>query len=195
MSLDRAALDAFVVASNAVERIAAVPGEPAYDDHLEAARAAVGGERDPRALHALLTRHLSPAHEVGTLRRVAISIGGEHPPEPGPHIAIHFGRLMEQIAAGPLGDEDTAAAARRIHHEFQAVHPFADANGRTGRLLEVALRATAGLPPEPIDPLDGRRAYFAAIRDYRRDRFVCDPANGFARCRGAVPLTSGASGR
>jgi hypothetical protein len=177
---------AFVVASNAIERIAAEPGTPAYDDHLAAARLAAGGECDPRVLHATLTARLLPPSEVGALRRVAISIGGERPPEPGPHIAIHFGRLMGQITAGPQALETPATAAARLHHEFQAVHPFSDANGRTGRLLWAALRARYGLPPLIIADGEGRREYFAAIREYRRERFACDSANGFAVCRGVA---------
>lgn len=177
---------AFVIASNAIERITATAGEVAYDDHMAAALIAAGGECDPRVLHAALTQRLLPIGEVGTLRRIAISIGGERPPEPGPHIAIHFGRLMEQINAGPLPGESPATAAMRLHHEFQAVHPFSDANGRTGRLLLNALRARYGLPPLLIDPGEGRRDYFAAIREYRRERFACDSANGFAVCRGAA---------
>ena len=124
MSVTPAELAELVVASNAIERIDAVAGEPAYDDHLAAAALALDGECDPRTLHAVLTRRLSPAHEVGTLRRIAVSIGGERPPEPGPHIAIHFGRLMEQLVAGPRDGESPEAAAARLHHEFQAVHPF-----------------------------------------------------------------------
>lgn len=183
MSVTTAELADLVASSNAIERINAIPGEPAYDDHLAAAALAIDGECDPRTLHAVLTRRLSPAHEVGTLRRIAISIGGERPPEPGPHIAIHFGRLMEQLAAGPRDDEASEAAAARLHHEFQAVHPFSDANGRTGRLLWNALRARSGLPLLIIRPGEEQRTYFAAIREYRRDRFRCDVANGFAACR------------
>jgi Fic family protein len=183
MSVTTAELADLVAASNAIERIDAIAGEPAYDDHLAAAALALDGECDPRTLHAVLTRRLSPAHEVGALRRIAISIGGERPPEPGPHIAIHFGRLMEQLVAGPRDNEDPEAAAARLHHEFQAVHPFSDANGRTGRLLWNALRARSGLPLLVIRPGEEQRAYFAAIREYRRDRFRCDAANGFAACR------------
>lgn len=52
------------------------------------------------------------------------------------------------------------------HWRFQWIHPFKDFNGRTGRILLIALAYKLTLPP--VDPAatdeSGKKTYFAALR-------------------------------
>jgi len=47
----------------------------------------------------------------------------------------------------------------KTHAEFEAIHPFSDGNGRTGRLLMLAQALRAGLVP-PLIVKERRYAYY-----------------------------------
>jgi len=44
---------------------------------------------------------------------------------------------------------DPVVAAATAHHQFEALHPFYDGNGRVGRLLVVMQLLTTGVLTEP----------------------------------------------
>jgi Fic family protein len=48
------------------------------------------------------------------------------------------------------GGLDPLVAMALAHYQFEAIHPFEDGNGRTGRILNVLLLVGAGLISEPI---------------------------------------------
>ncbi len=55
-----------------------------------------------------------------------------------------------------------------LFHEFQAIHPFADGNGRVGRLLALTVLSSDGLNSVRYCPIDdeinlNRRDYYAAL--------------------------------
>lgn len=60
--------------------------------------------------------------------------------------------------------------AARFHHEFTAIHPFDDGNGRMARLLMNLLLLQAGYPPVVIR-LGERDAYLSALRQADRGDF------------------------
>lgn len=45
---------------------------------------------------------------------------------------------------------DSLVVMAAAHYQFEAIHPFSDGNGRTGRILNVLLLVEAGLIREPI---------------------------------------------
>ena len=45
---------------------------------------------------------------------------------------------------------DPLVAMALAHYQFEAIHPFEDGNGRTGRILNVLMLMTAGLIEQPI---------------------------------------------
>ena len=59
-------------------------------------------------------------------------------------------------------DEKALIAAAYFHAKFENIHPFADGNGRTGRLIMNYLLVLHNHPPIVIHEED-RRAYFAAL--------------------------------
>lgn len=48
------------------------------------------------------------------------------------------------------GDLDPLVAMAIAHYQFEAIHPFEDGNGRTGRILNVLLLVEAGIISQPI---------------------------------------------
>ena len=68
------------------------------------------------------------------------------PPPPGPmrECLDDFERFLHDRAHRPL------VQAAVVHHQFEAIHPFADGNGRVGRLLILLFLAERGLLPRPL---------------------------------------------
>ena len=62
-----------------------------------------------------------------------------------------------------------------IHHQFEAIHPFLDGNGRIGRLLAVLLLCEWDLLPEPLLILSG---YLEANREAYYDRLLAVSRTG-----------------
>lgn len=58
--------------------------------------------------------------------------------------------------------EDTMAHVAFIHARFEQIHPFADGNGRVGRLLMHGMLLQKGLPPALIRQKD-RQKYFSFL--------------------------------
>ncbi len=59
-------------------------------------------------------------------------------------------------------DEDIVTKLARFHIEFEAIHPFIDGNGRTGRLLINLELMKEGNPPIDIKFKD-RMKYYGAF--------------------------------
>jgi Fic family protein len=57
-------------------------------------------------------------------------------------------RLFEFVHAP--GDLDPLLAMALVHYQFEAIHPFTDGNGRTGRILNVLMLCEAGLLRQPL---------------------------------------------
>lgn len=65
------------------------------------------------------------------------------------------------------GDElDPLVRMALAHYQFEAIHPFQDGNGRTGRVINILMLIEAGLLNEPILYLS--RAIIARKNDYYR---------------------------
>lgn len=64
------------------------------------------------------------------------------------------------------GDLDPLVRMAVAHYQFEAIHPFHDGNGRTGRVLNILMLVEAGLLHAPILYLS--RAMIARKNDYYR---------------------------
>lgn len=68
----------------------------------------------------------------------------------------------DHIASDSVAAEDIPLELARIHQKFEAIHPFIDGNGRTGRLVLNLVLVRLGWPPAIILKAD-RNSYIAAL--------------------------------
>ncbi len=83
--------------------------------------------------------------------RIANPITGElvySPPEGQDLIAKKL-QIWEEFVHADDG-MDALAKMAVAHYQFEAIHPFTDGNGRTGRILNVLMLVEAGLLIQPL---------------------------------------------
>ena len=99
----------------------------------------------------------------GVYRRVPVKImGAKNEPVQPYLIQPRMEQLLEDYRNST---EHMIPRLARFHIEFEAVHPFIDGNGRTGRLLVNMELMKAGYPPIDIKFAD-RVAYYNAFDEY-----------------------------
>ncbi len=85
--------------------------------------------------------------------------------------------LLAELEGVP--DDKALTAAAYFHAKFENIHPFADGNGRTGRLLMNYLLLLHGHPPVIIHEED-RKGYYAALEAWD-ERQELEPLTAFLR--------------
>ena len=70
------------------------------------------------------------------------------PPHGGPVLLAKLHNLEAFLAASD--DLDPLVRMALVHYQFEAIHPFTDGNGRTGRILNILLLLQAGLLDIPV---------------------------------------------
>lgn len=83
-------------------------------------------------------------------------------------VSDEMAELLEELQ--DIDPEDILTAAAYFHAKFENIHPFADGNGRAGRLVMNYLLVLHGHPPITIHEED-RRGYYEALEawDSRQD--------------------------
>ena len=80
-------------------------------------------------------------------------------------------RLLDLLERYFEKDQSLLFTHTDFHYRFEAIHPFADGNGRVGRLILFRETLKNGLVP-PIIPESFRRDYLKALAVYPEDDFV-----------------------
>lgn len=128
-------------------------------------------ERFVKELHALVLA--DRPMDRGTYRRIPVVITGAVHTPPQPYLVASqmesWVRELQTTRLHPI------VAAALFHLKFEAIHPFIDGNGRTGRLLVNFVLMRAGYLPMSVKYED-RAAYYSAFT-----AFHCD--------NDAVPMT------
>ena len=132
-------------------------------------------ERDLLHLHGLITRGLVEAGRSGKYRRVQnYVVDGQKRVVYRPPAPAAVPRLMRDLFAW-LGREqriNAVAASAIFHHQFVAIHPFADGNGRVARAAGLWVLYQKQYDPLHILALDDyfaedRKQYYLKIRQVR----------------------------
>ncbi len=116
-----------------------------------------------RHIHSELFREARD-RERGIFRKGKIIIKGAkvHPPEAD---VEQYMRCLVEIVRSLRGNTGAIPFLARFHVLFESIHPFADGNGRAGRILMNYLAISLGLPPfviKGLSPVD-RDEYYDAL--------------------------------
>lgn len=90
----------------------------------------------------------------GTLRNVDVMVGGRVCPEWHQVPSL----MLQWFSIWALAD--TEESIKQAHIKFEHIHPFADGNGRVGRMVLNYQRNKIGLPPADITWME-RWSYYA----------------------------------
>jgi Fic family protein len=173
-----------------LEKGITVRGKPLKDhleavDHLDAwtwvkqlaAGVAPITEHDVRQIHALVLGR-SQREEAGRYSQIQRQIAGSTVvlPSPAevPPLMADLGRWLAAAEPGP-------SSAFEAHYRLVTIHPFADGNGRTARLLMNLLLLRAGWPPVVIAP-EHRADYLDAL-ELRQTGGAAEPYLAFMQAR------------
>lgn len=111
-------------------------------------------ENDIRQIHGLVTGRVDPLSAGRYADTQRLITGTSYvPPSPAQAVPL-MGDLGRWLATAPA----TAETAMEAHERLVSIHPFADGNGRTGRLLMNLALLRGGYPPVVIGP-EHRTAY------------------------------------
>jgi len=109
-------------------------------------------------LHGILMNGIQP--DAGSYRRHGVRITGVDLPTAN---YLKVPDLMSTLAVQARKKvRDVIASAARIHAQFEKIHPFADGNGRVGRLLMNAMLLKNNFAPAIIRQ-EQKRFYYAYL--------------------------------
>ncbi|MDT8375115.1 MAG: Fic family protein [Mariprofundaceae bacterium] len=128
------------------------------------------GHTDILELHRILAGEVMDQGEAGKYRMIAVRVGQYLPPPPDEISGVMF-ELLEwwNSEAEKLSPVLSSAI---LHYRFEAIHPFADGNGRCGRALALWELYRRGFDTHHIFAVDeyyweDRPAYYAALQGVR----------------------------
>jgi Fic family protein len=127
---------------------------------------------DVFALHRILMKGVMEPGQTGRYRSVAVRVGRYLPPPAADVSGLMFELL--QWWNKPSRELSPVLSSAILHYRFEAIHPFADGNGRTGRALAVWELYRRGFDTHHVFSVDeyyweDRPAYYAALDAVRRE--------------------------
>ncbi len=128
-------------------------------------------QMDILELHRILAGEVMDQGEAGKYRSISVRVGQYLPPPPDAVSGLMF-ELLEwwNTASQKLSPVISSAI---LHYRFEAIHPFADGNGRTGRALALWELYRRGFDTHHIFSVDeyyweDRPRYYAALDGVRQ---------------------------
>lgn len=121
-------------------------------------------------LHRILAGEVMDQGEAGRYRTIAVRVGNYIPPAPTDVSGLMF-ELLDWWNKRSTGLSPVLSSAI-LHYRFEAIHPFADGNGRTGRALALWELYRRGFDTHHIFSVDeyyweDRPRYYAALGEVR----------------------------
>lgn len=127
---------------------------------------------DVFVLHRILAKGVMDQGEAGRYRTIPVTVGRYVPPSADDVSGLMFEVLTwwNERAA----DISPVLSSAILHYRFEAIHPFADGNGRTGRALAMWELYRRGFDTHHIFSIDeyyweDRPAYYAALDAVRHE--------------------------
>lgn len=116
-------------------------------------------ERLIKSLHQLVLKNIDPENAGRYRSENVIIAGADHTP---PHHVLVTEQMAEFVRWHQTFDGHPLERAARLHVDFVKIHPFADGNGRTARLLTNFDLMQSGYQPAIIKATE-RLAYYEAL--------------------------------
>lgn len=135
------------------------------------ARRSVIGHPEVLKLHRIMAGEVMDQGEAGKYRTIRVRVGGYVAPPPE-----RVKPLMSELLAWWNGEAPAISpivSAAIVHHQFETIHPFADGNGRAGRMLSLWELYRRGFDNHHIFSIDefyweDRPRYYAALEKVRQ---------------------------
>ena len=134
-------------------------------------------ETDIAGIHERVMASAPNSHVAGRVRTVQNWIGGndynpcgaDFVPPPPEHVGPLLADLTDSVNREDLPPLVQAAL---VHAQFEAIHPFEDGNGRTGRALVQVVLRRRGIAPSYVPPVSvmlaaERDAYIDGLGEFR----------------------------
>jgi Fic family protein len=122
--------------------------------------------QDVLRLHRIVAGEVMEQGDAGRYRAMRVQVGGYVPPSPG-EVPGLMRDLLDWWNDEAPGLSPVLSSAI-VHYRFEAIHPFADGNGRTGRALALWELYRRGFDTHHIFSVDefyweDRPRYYAAL--------------------------------
>lgn len=128
-------------------------------------------EKDLLKLHKIISGDVMDQGKVGEFRKIAVRVGNYFPPKPEAvrqltnELLYWWNKLSSKWSP--------VISSAIIHYRFEAIHPFGDGNGRTGRALALWDLYRRGFDTHHIFSVDefyweDRQGYYRALDNVRQ---------------------------
>lgn len=128
-------------------------------------------EKDLLRLHKIISGDVMDQGKAGAFREIAVRVGNYFPPKPDvvPQLTRELLEWWNKLSS----KWSPVISSAIIHYRFEAIHPFGDGNGRTGRVLALWELYRRGFDTYHIFSVDefyweDRQGYYHALDDVRQ---------------------------
>jgi Fic family protein len=126
------------------------------------------GEKMVLEFHRLITegtydeKRIERKEKPGTYKQHHYVIGKSETGAAPETVPKEMGELLDEVSGAAIKPENVLIAAAYFHAKFENIHPFADGNGRTGRILLNYFLILNNHPPLTVYDED-RTSYYQAL--------------------------------